>query len=109
MKIINGGKKVANAKGNVMIEENEESLIKEKDIATDMDGNRLETKMRKLVCGIIARRINHPTLVDQVDIKPYSQNDTLYFMLELKNICLLMPNLEVYYLIYHLQVCLKVV
>jgi hypothetical protein len=30
---------VIDAKGNVMIEENEESLIKEKDIATGMDGN----------------------------------------------------------------------
>ncbi len=54
MKIINGGKKVANAKGNVIIEENEESLIKEKDIATGTDGNRLETKMKKPICGIIA-------------------------------------------------------
>jgi hypothetical protein len=46
------GKKT-NAKGNVMIEDNEESLIKEKDITTSMDGNQLETRMRKLVYGII--------------------------------------------------------
>jgi hypothetical protein len=59
-------------------------LIKEKDITTSMDGNQLETRMRKLVYGIITWRIYHPTLVDQTDIKPYSQNDPLYMMLELK-------------------------
>lgn len=71
---------VTNAKGNVMIEDNEEFLIRKKDIATGMEGNRLETRMRKIVCGIIAQRINHPTLANQVGIKPYSQNDTLYLI-----------------------------
>ncbi len=46
---------IADAKGTIMIEDNKESLIREKDIVTSMDGNRLETKMRKLVCGIISK------------------------------------------------------
>jgi hypothetical protein len=39
--------------------------VENKDQVTNMDGESVETRMRKMIYGVIAPRIKHPTLVEK--------------------------------------------
>jgi hypothetical protein len=43
-----------------------------RDVATCIKINYIETKIQQLICGVIAPQVNSPILVEQVGIKPYS-------------------------------------
>jgi hypothetical protein len=58
--------------------------------------------------GIYAPNIGHPTLAEEVGVKPYSQNYMVHTMLKLGYLMPLLPNPDMYYLLHHLQVCLRV-
>jgi hypothetical protein len=49
---------------------------------------------------LVAPRVGSPIVVEQVGIKPCSQNDTIHMMLKMEYLYPLMPNLEVYYFLY---------
>jgi len=44
--------------------------------------------------------VGSPIVAKQVGIKPCSQSDTIHMMLEMEYLYPLMPNPEVYYLLY---------
>jgi hypothetical protein len=44
------------------------------------------------VYGVVASRVKHPTLAKKVNVKPYSKNDMVHMMLELKYVLSLLPN-----------------
>jgi hypothetical protein len=43
-----------------------------RDVATFIKIDYMQTRIQQLICGIIAPRIDSPILVEQVCIKPYS-------------------------------------
>ncbi len=49
-----------------------------------MDGEWVETKMKKMIYGIVAPRVKHPILAEKASVKPYSKNDMVHMMLELE-------------------------
>jgi len=63
-----------------------------KDKATDMDGEWVETKMRKMIYGAIAPRVKHPTLAKKTSVKLYSKGDMVHMMLQLKCVLPLLPK-----------------
>jgi hypothetical protein len=63
-----------------------------KDQATSMDGEWVETKMRKMIYGAIAPRVKHPTLAEKTSVKLYSKSDMVHMMLQLKCVLPLLPN-----------------
>jgi hypothetical protein len=40
-----------------------------------MDGEWVETRMKKMIYGIVAPRVKHPTLAKKANVKPYSKSD----------------------------------
>jgi hypothetical protein len=38
-----------------------------------MNGEWVETRMRKMIYGTIALRVKHPTLAKKASVKPYSK------------------------------------
>jgi hypothetical protein len=82
--------------------------VENKDQATNMDGEWVKTKMRKIIYGAVVPRIKHPTLVEKANVKPYSKSDMTYMMLELEYVLPLLPNPKTYYLLHHFQICLRV-
>ncbi len=79
-----------------------------KDQATNMDGKWVKTKMKKMIYGAIAPRVEHPTLAEKKNVRSYFKNDMVHMMLELEYVLPLLPNLETYYLLHRFQICLKV-
>jgi hypothetical protein len=49
-----------------------------------MDGEWVKTRMRKIIYGVVAPRVEHPTLVEKATIKLYSKSDMVHMMLKLK-------------------------
>jgi hypothetical protein len=49
-----------------------------------MDGEWVETIMRKMIYEVVVPRIKHPTLVEKANVKPYSKNDMAHMMLKLE-------------------------
>jgi hypothetical protein len=49
-----------------------------------MDEEWVETKMRKMIYGVIVPRVEHPPLAKKESVKPYSRNDMVHMMLELE-------------------------
>jgi hypothetical protein len=45
-----------------------------------MDGEWVETMMRKMIYGVVSFRVKHPTLVEKANVKPYSKNDMVHMM-----------------------------
>jgi hypothetical protein len=45
-----------------------------------MDGERVETMMRKMIYGVISLRVKHPTLAEKASVKPYSKSDMVHMM-----------------------------
>jgi hypothetical protein len=81
--------------------------VENKDQAISMEGEWLETRVRKLTYGVVAPRpVDHHTWTKNVSVKPYSKSDMEHTMLELKMPMLL--NLETYYLSHHFQVYLMI-
>jgi hypothetical protein len=66
-----------------------------------MDGEWVETRMRKMIYEVVAPRVEHPTLAEKANVKLYSKNDMVHMMLELKYVLPLLPNLKTDYLLYH--------
>jgi hypothetical protein len=58
-----------------------------------MDGEWVETKLRKMIYEVVAPRVEHPTLVEKTNVKLYSKSDMVHMMLELKYVFPLLPNL----------------
>ncbi len=54
----------------------------------------------KMIYGVVAPRVKHPTLVEKVSVKLYSKSDMVHMMLELKYILPLLLNPKTYYLLY---------
>ncbi len=54
--------------------------------------------MRKLICGTMLPQIEHPTMAKRACIRPYTRNDMLHMMLEMEYIMLVIPTLDMYYL-----------
>lgn len=79
---------------------------KNKDQATSMEGNWAKTRVRKTINGTYAPNIGHPTLAEEVGVKPYSRNYMVHTMLKLEYLMPLLPNPDMYY--HRLQVCLRV-
>jgi hypothetical protein len=73
-----------------------------------MDGEWVETKMRKMINGIVAFRVKHPTLVENVSVKLYSKSDMVHMMLKLEYVLPLLLNPKTYDLLQHFQICLRV-
>jgi hypothetical protein len=71
-----------------------------------MDGEWVEIKM---IYGVVAPRVEHPTLVEKASVKPYSKSDMVHMMLQLEYVLPLLPNPKTYYLLHFFQICLKVV
>jgi hypothetical protein len=69
---------------------------------------RVETKMRKMIYGVVVSRVKHPTLVEKASVKFYFKNDMVHMMLELKYVLPLLLNPKTYYLLHHFQNCLRV-
>ncbi len=61
-----------------------------------------------MIYGLVALKINSPTLVEQTTIKPCSHVDIIHMLMEMEYLYPLLPNLEAYYLLHRLQICLKV-
>jgi hypothetical protein len=66
-----------------------------------MNGDWVETGMRKMIYEAIAPKVEHPTLVEKANVKLYSKNDMVHMMLKLKYVLPFLPNLETCYLLYH--------
>ncbi len=49
-----------------------------------MDGKWVETRTRKMIYGVVSPRVEHPTLVEKENVKPYSKSDMVHMMLELE-------------------------
>jgi hypothetical protein len=65
--------------------------------------------MRKMIIyGVVAPRVEHPTLVEKTSVKSYSKRDMVHIVLKLKYVLPLLPNPKTYYLLYHFQIYLKV-
>ncbi len=52
----------------------------------------VKTKMRKMIYGVVAIRIEHPTMAEKASVKPYSNSDIIHMMLKLKHVLPLLPN-----------------
>ncbi len=74
--------------------------MENKDQATNMDGEWVETTMRKMIYGVVAPKVKHLTLAKKASVKPYSKSDMVHMMLELEYVLSLLPNLETYYLLH---------
>jgi hypothetical protein len=79
-----------------------------KDQATNMDGKWVKTKMKKMIYGAIAPRVEHPTLAEKKNVRSYFKNDMVHMMLELEYALPLLLNLETYYMLHHFKICLRV-
>lgn len=80
-----------------------------KDKTTWMDIEWIKIRNKKLINVIlVVPRIDSPIWVEQACIKPCSRTYIIHMLLEMEYLCLLLPNLEVYYLLHWLQICLKV-
>jgi hypothetical protein len=67
-----------------------------------MEGEWLETRVRKLTYGVVALRpIKHPTIAKKVSVKPYSKSDMEHTMLDFKYVMPMLLNIETYYLLHH--------
>ncbi len=86
-------------KGKEVIEE-PMTRKKHKDTTTWMETKWIETRNWKTMVELVAPRVGSPIVVEQVGIKPCSQNDTIHMMLKMEYLYPLMPNLEVYYFLY---------
>ncbi len=64
--------------------------------------------MKEMIYGVVSPRVEHPTLVEKENVKPYSKNDMVHMMLELEYVLQLLPNLGTYYLLHYFQICLRV-
>jgi hypothetical protein len=82
--------------------------VENKDHATSMDGEWVETRMRKMIYGVVAPRVEYPTLVEKANVKPYSKSDMVHMLLQLKYVLPLLPNLKTYYILHRFQICSKV-
>ncbi len=57
-----------------------------------MDGAWVKTMIRKMIYGTVVPKVEHPTLVEKENVKPYSKSDIVHMMLELKYVLPLLPN-----------------
>ncbi len=69
---------------------------------------RVETKMRKMIYGVVAPKVKRLTLVEKASVKLYTKNDMVHMMLKLKYVLPLLLNPKTYYLLHHFQICLRV-
>lgn len=67
--------------------------MENKDQSTNMDGEWVKTKMKKMIYGAIAPRFEHPTLAKKTSVKQYYNSDVMHMMLELDYVLPLLPNL----------------
>ncbi len=58
--------------------------MENKDQAISMDGKWVESMMKEMIYGVVSPRVEHPTLVEKENVKPYSKNDMVHMMLELE-------------------------
>jgi len=65
-----------------------------------METKWIETRNWKAIYELMAPCVRSPIVAKQVGIKPCSQSDTIHMMLEMEYLYPLMPNPEVYYLLY---------
>ncbi len=82
--------------------------VKNKDQATNMDKEWLETKMRKMIYGVIVPKVEHPPVAKKASVRPYSRSDMVHMMLELEYVLPLLPNPKTNYLLHCFQICFQV-
>jgi hypothetical protein len=72
--------------------------VENKDHATNMDGEWVETRMRKMIYGIVAPRVEHPTMAEKASVKLYSKSDRVCFAIitKSKNILLVASFSELF-------------
>ncbi len=75
--------------------------MENKDKVTNMDGEWVETKMRKMIYEVVSPRVKHPTIVEKASVKPYSKRDMVHMMLELEYVLPLLSNPKTYYSFHH--------
>ncbi len=68
----------------------------------------IETGKQKLINELIVLIIDSLTLTKQIAIKPCFHINTIHMLLKMEYLYPLLPNLEVFYLLHKLQICLKV-
>jgi hypothetical protein len=78
------------------------------DIPTWIEVDWIETRNRKNIYGMKAPWVESLTLGEQVGVKPCLWTYSVHVMIEMEYFHPLLPNLEVYYLIYWLKVCFEV-
>jgi hypothetical protein len=66
--------------------------VENKDQATNVDGEWVETRMKKMIYGVVALRVEHPTLAKKTSVKLYPKSDMVHMMLGLKYVLPLLPN-----------------
>lgn len=66
--------------------------MENKDQATSMNGEWVETTTKKMIYGVVSPRIKHLTLAEKANVKTYSKNDMVHMMLELGYVLSLLPN-----------------
>jgi hypothetical protein len=69
-----------------------EQKVENKDHVTNMDGEWVETKMKKIIYRVVAPRVEHPTLAEKANVKPYCKSDMVHMMLKLEYALPLLPN-----------------
>jgi hypothetical protein len=52
-----------------------------------MDGEWVETRMKKMIYGVVFPRVEHLTLVEKAGVKPYSKSDMVHMILKLNMFC----------------------
>jgi len=72
--------------------------VENKDQATNMDGEWVKTRMRKMIYGIVAPKVEHPTMAEKASVKLYSKSDRVCFaiVVKSKNILLAASFLELF-------------
>ncbi len=65
---------------------------KHKDQATNVDGEWVETRMKKMIYGVVIPKIEHPTLAKNTSVKLYPKSDMVHMLLELEYVLPLLPN-----------------
>jgi hypothetical protein len=66
--------------------------VENKDQATSMNGEWVETMMKKMIYGAVSPRVKHLTLAEKANVKTFSKNDMVHMMLELEYVLPLLPN-----------------
>jgi hypothetical protein len=68
----------------------------------------MESRVKKLIYGVMPPQVEHLTLVERIGVRPYTRNDMFHMMLEMEYIMRVIHALNMYYLIHHFQICLRI-